>query len=65
MSSNDYDEGYRAGMQKMQDLSRIRIQELEDALRTVDAWIEDCRLYAPEGSTPATAFKRVKEVLSK
>ena len=65
MSDNDYDEGYRAGMQKMRDLAGNRIQELEDALRTVDGWIDDLGLYAQKGSAPAAAFKRVKEVLSK
>ena len=28
MSDNDYDEGYRAGMQKMRDLASNRIEEL-------------------------------------
>ena len=42
-----------------------RIEELEDALRTVDGWIDDIGLYAQKGSAPAAAFKRVKEVLSK
>lgn len=27
---SDYDEGYRAGMQKMRDLGHKRIEDLED-----------------------------------
>ena len=65
MNDNDYDEGYRAGMQKIRDLAHNRIQELEDTLRTVDGWITDCGLYAQKGSAPAAAFNRVKELLSK
>ena len=31
MTEHDYDEGYRAGMQKMRDLAQARIDELEAA----------------------------------
>lgn len=30
---SDYDEGYRAGMQKMREVGQRRIEELEDKLR--------------------------------
>ena len=42
-----------------------RIEELEDTLRAVDAWINDLGIYAQDGHEPAAAFKRFKEVLSK
>tara|TARA_R110000803_G_scaffold15248_1_gene42373 strand:+ start:473 stop:694 length:222 start_codon:yes stop_codon:yes gene_type:complete len=35
MTEHDYDEGYRAGMQKMRDLAQARIDTLEEALGDV------------------------------
>jgi hypothetical protein len=32
MTKHDYDNGYRAGMQKMRDLTQARIDEMEEAL---------------------------------
>ena len=32
MTEHDYDEGYRAGMQKMRDVAQARIDTLEEAL---------------------------------
>tara|TARA_R110000796_G_scaffold99096_1_gene206951 strand:+ start:184 stop:351 length:168 start_codon:yes stop_codon:yes gene_type:complete len=36
MTEHDYDEGYRAGMQKMRDVAQARIDTLEAELNNVD-----------------------------
>ena len=35
---SDYDEGYRAGMQKMREVGQRRIEELEDKLAKLERW---------------------------
>ena len=53
MSDYDYDEGYRAGMQKMREVGQRRIEELEAKLakavlgETVDISCED-KCWKPE-----------------
>ena len=36
MTEHDYDEGYRAGMQKMRDVAQARIDKLEAELSDVE-----------------------------
>jgi hypothetical protein len=40
MSDYDYDEGYRAGMQKMREVGQRRIEELEAKLAKAEEAIE-------------------------
>ena len=45
---NGYDEGYRAGMQKMREVSQARIKELEERLKAVTDDAKEAEAYAGE-----------------
>tara|TARA_R110002126_G_scaffold277785_1_gene423857 strand:- start:412 stop:588 length:177 start_codon:yes stop_codon:yes gene_type:complete len=48
MNEHDYDNGYRAGMQKMRDLAQARIDELQARIKELAGLIADTYVEAED-----------------
>ena len=65
MSDYDYDEGYRAGMQKMREVGQRRIEELEAKLSKAVGALVVINALAPESMVNGYSQSDLTEIVSR
>jgi hypothetical protein len=65
MSDYDYDEGYRAGMQKMREVGQRRIEELEAKLAKAVGALVVINALAPESMVNGYSQSDLTEIVSR
>ena len=65
MSDYDYDEGYRAGMQKMREVGQRRIEELEAKLAKAAGALVVINALAPESMVNGYSQSDLTEIVSR